>query len=242
MEKFIGTKIVQAEPAMKCWGHKGEAHDAGLILTQGEYDRKVAEGWESTEIRHGYAVVYEDGYRSWSPKEVFEQAYRQVDGLSFGLAIEAMKQGRRVTRRGWNGKGMYVFLVHGVDFHTNADLSELEDQDVEVLDCLVMRTATGAFCPGWLASQTDMLADDWMLLPDCGMMSWPQAEEAIQAGKAVCRKADGWEGVHFVGLIEEPEELAGKVCMVTKDGTIHPDWEPTPDDLTGSDWFEVYLG
>lgn len=164
MEKFIGTKIVQAEPAMKCWGHKGEAHDAGLILTHKEFLEKVSDGWEATEIRHGYAVVYEDGYRSWSPKEVFEAAYRRTDGLSFGLAIEAAKMGKKIARAGWDGKGMYVFLAHGMDFHTDADLSELDDQDVEVLDCLVMRTATGAFCPGWLASQTDMLADDWMIV------------------------------------------------------------------------------
>ena len=85
-------------------------------------------------------------------------------GMTFGDAIQAAKMGKRIARKGWNGKGMYVFLAHGMDFHTDADLSELDDQDVEVLDCLVMRTATGAFCPGWLASQTDMLADDWMIV------------------------------------------------------------------------------
>ena len=163
MEKYIGSKFVLAEPAMKCWGRKGQAHDAGLILTQEQYDSKVAEGWEPTEVRHGYKVIYRDGYESWSPKEVFEEAYRRTDGLNFGLALEAAKMGKRIARKGWNGKGMYVFLAHGMDFHTDADLSELDDQDVEVLDCLVMRTATGAFCPGWLASQTDMLADDWMI-------------------------------------------------------------------------------
>lgn len=85
-------------------------------------------------------------------------------GMTFGDAIQAAKMGKRIARKGWNGKGMYVFLVHGMDFHTDADLSELDDQDVEVLDCLVVRTATGAFCPGWLASQTDMLADDWYIV------------------------------------------------------------------------------
>ena len=152
MPMYIGAKLVQAKP-----------------MSRGEYN--AYRGWpipcDEDQTAEGYLVRYQpDGYESWSPKEVFEQAYRQVDGLSFGLAIEAMKQGRRVTRRGWNGKGMYVFLAHGMDFNTDADLSELDDQDVEVLDCLVMRTATGAFCPGWLASQTDMLADDWMIVPE----------------------------------------------------------------------------
>lgn len=223
MPMYIGTKLMQAAP-----------------MSRGEYN--AYRGWQvpanENPADEGYLVRYQpDGYESWSPKEVFEQAYRQVDGLSFGLALEAMKQGRRVTRRGWNGRGMYIFLADTVDLHTMADLSELYDE-VEGLPCIVMRNAQRKLVPGWLASQTDMLADDWMLLPDCGMMSWPQAEEAIRAGKAVCRLADDWNGVDFVGLIEE---LAGKVCMVTRDGTIHPDWQPSPDDLTGSDWFEVYL-
>ena len=40
----------------------------------------------------GYLVVYEDGYISWSPKEVFEKAYKPATGLSFGLAIESLKE------------------------------------------------------------------------------------------------------------------------------------------------------
>lgn len=226
MPMYIGTKLVQAKP-----------------MSRGEYN--AYRGWpipcDEDQKAEGYLVRYQpDGYESWSPEEVFEAAYRQADGLSFGLALETMKQGRRVTRRGWNGKGMYIFLADTVDLHTMADLSELAGE-VEGLPCIVMRNAQRELVPGWLASQTDMLADDWVLLPDCGMMTWPQAEEYIQAGKAVCRIADNWDCVHFVAELQEPEELAGKVCMVMKDGTIYPDWEPTPDDLTCNDWFEVYL-
>jgi hypothetical protein len=121
-------------------------------------------GWEITDKEDGYKVIYEDGYQSWSPKEVFEAAYRRTDGLSFGLALEAAKKGERIARAGWNGKGMYVFLAQEVEFHTYADISEFEDTGVPVLDCLCMRTADRSICPGWLASQTDMLADDWMIL------------------------------------------------------------------------------
>lgn len=149
MKQYIGSKAVQAEPMGRSAWHESKG-----------WPIPMEEGWDG----EGYKVRYEDGYESWSPKEAFEAAYRQTDGLSFGLALEAAKKGMRIARAGWNGKGMYVFLVHGMDFHTNADLSELDDQDVEVLDCLVIRTATGAFCPGWLASQTDMLADDWMVV------------------------------------------------------------------------------
>ena len=247
MKQYIGSKIVQAEPAYRLKGTLSSGEEVYEIISVADcldpdtIDHGETKTVEGVTAEQGYKVRYEDGYESWSPKDVFEQAYRMVDGLNFGLALEAMKQGRRVTRRGWNGKGMYIFLADTVDLHTMADLSELAGE-VEGLPCIVMRNAQRKLVPGWLASQTDMLADDWVLLPDCGMMTWPQAEEDIKEGKAVCRLADSWEGVHFVGLIEEPEELAGKVCMVMKDGTIHPDWKPSPDDLTGNDWFEVYLG
>ena len=160
MEQFIGTKIVKAEPMTRGehWG--SDAVAAIMNNAGGAMEKAVSDTFNDD----GYRVVYEDGYKSWSLKDVFEKAYRRTDGMNFGLAIEAAKMGKRIARKGWNGKGMYVFLVHGMDFHTNADLSELDDQDVEVLDCLVMRTATGAFCPGWLASQTDMLADDWYIV------------------------------------------------------------------------------
>ena len=150
MKQFIGTKMIHAKPMTR-----------GDFCSYRGWPLPAYEMWED----EGFLVVYApDGYESWSPKEVFEAAYRRTDGLNFGLAIEAAKMGKRIARKGWNGKGMYVFLAHGMDFHTDADLSELDDQDVEVLDCLVMRTATGAFCPGWLASQTDMLADDWYIV------------------------------------------------------------------------------
>lgn len=227
MPMYIGTKLVQAEP-----------------MSRGEYN--AYRGWpipcDEDQAAEGYLVRYQpDGYESWSPKEAFEAAYRQVDGMNFGLALEAAKKGKKIARKGWNGKDQYVVLGRSFAYFTSGEMIyDAHHEDIGSKALVFVGTRGSQV--GWLASQADMLADDWMVLPDCGMMSWPQAEEAIRAGKAVCRKADGWEGVHFVGLIEEPEELAGKGCMVMKDGTIHPDWEPTPDDLTGNDWFEVYLG
>ena len=155
MERFIGTKIVQAEPAWKITDEEGSFVQV-----------KSAHGCcrNGSTIEDGYKVRYEDGYESWSPKAVFEAAYRRTDGLNFGLALEAAKMGKRIARKGWNGKGMYVFLADEVAFHTDADISEFEGTGVPVLDCLCMRTADRSICPGWLASQSDMLADDWMIL------------------------------------------------------------------------------
>lgn len=84
--------------------------------------------------------------------------------MTFGDAIEALKDGDRVARKGWNGKDMYVFLAHEADFVTDADISAFDQLEVEVHDMLVMKTAQDTFQPGWLASQADMLAEDWYIV------------------------------------------------------------------------------
>ena len=77
--------------------------------------------------------------------------------MDFGTAITAMRNGARVQRAGWNGKGMWLTMaVGGTANVLDAGAHHL----VELLPFIVMRTATGEFVP-WLASQTDMLALDW---------------------------------------------------------------------------------
>jgi len=82
--------------------------------------------------------------------------------FNFGEAIKYLKRGFKVARRGWNGKGMFLFMAEDIDFRTNADLSCIDGLKVElVLPSIVMKTADDKFVVGWLASQTDMLAEDW---------------------------------------------------------------------------------
>lgn len=90
--------------------------------------------------------------------------------VSFGKAIEALKQGKHVARNGWNGKGMFLSLVkgHDTDYHVNSEVfgtgNDGNSQDqLPVLDSLYMKTADNKLVP-WLASQTDMLADDWQIV------------------------------------------------------------------------------
>lgn len=89
--------------------------------------------------------------------------------MNFGQAIEELKQGGKVARSGWNGRGMWLILVNGTK---DAELREgspyakhLEQTHVEILPHIDMWTVNAegrrAMLPGWLASQTDMLADDW---------------------------------------------------------------------------------
>ena len=145
-------------------------------MTRGAYNKK--RGWTIPANENpkdkGYIVKYPDGYISWCPKAQFEAAGRPVDGMTFGMAIEAMKQGKKVARAGWNGKGMWLCipLVDGpkeipaanVWGKPNAEYAEANGGTVKVVPYITMKAADGSIVMGWLASQTDMLSDDWVIV------------------------------------------------------------------------------
>jgi hypothetical protein len=84
----------------------------------------------------------------------------------FGEALDALKIGKRVAREGWNGKGMFLFLVNGSRFKVNrAPLLGIypEGTEIEYHAHIDMKTAQGYVVP-WLASQADLLASDWVVL------------------------------------------------------------------------------
>ena len=86
--------------------------------------------------------------------------------MNFGQAIEALKEGKRVARAGWNGKGMFLFLVPGSNFIVNREplLSIIgEGAQITYRPHIDMKDAEGKVVP-WLASQTDMLAEDWQIV------------------------------------------------------------------------------
>ena len=149
MRQFIGTKILLA-----------------VAMTLGAYNEY--RGWTIPENedpnREGYLVKYHDDYQSWSPKEIFEEAYRPTDGMNFGLAIEAMKKGLRVARAGWNGKGMFLYYVPANHYPPVTQIAKETFGDLVPYDAYIaMKTVQGSAVP-WLASQTDMLADDWTIV------------------------------------------------------------------------------
>jgi hypothetical protein len=83
--------------------------------------------------------------------------------MNFGQALEALKRGEKVSREGWNGKGMFLFLVPGSTF----EVSRLPLLGIYPAGTVInyhahvdMKTAQGDVVP-WLCSQTDMLAEDW---------------------------------------------------------------------------------
>ena len=144
MNKYLGTKIVEAEYYEQC--RSGRDEHGNLLLRPA-----------------GYIVKYPDGYESWSPKDVFEKAYRRIDNLTFGLAIEALKQGFKVARKGWNGKGQYVELASNISY-VNANKEIINCEHDAIGNKALVFVGTSGIQMGWLASQSDMLAEDWQIV------------------------------------------------------------------------------
>lgn len=168
MKTYIGTKIVHATPMNRAAynDYRGWELPANEDGADEGYLVEYADGGRANDSRHA-------GYISWSPKDVFERAYRPVESMSFGLAIEALKAGKKVARAGWNGKGMWLSLscngareVAAENFWSphNAAYAQEQGGAATVLPSITMKTATGEILMGWLASQTDMLAEDWRIV------------------------------------------------------------------------------
>ena len=86
--------------------------------------------------------------------------------MTFGEALHLIKEGRKAARKGWNGKGMFIFLVPGSTFKVNRPpLLGIypEGTEIKYHAHIDMKTADGQVVP-WLASQTDVLAEDWQLV------------------------------------------------------------------------------
>lgn len=154
MKNYIGTKQLKAEP-----------------LNLGDYN--VKRGWQipanEDPLREGYFVEYPDGYVSWSPKEVFEEAYKETSGLTFGLAVELAKKGQKISRTGWNGSGMYVVIMPGYPEGIPANTATAKTHNISEGTVLKFRpyfqlkTAQDDIAM-WAPSGSDALAEDWLIV------------------------------------------------------------------------------
>lgn len=160
MKPFIGTKMILAQP-----------------MSRGEYNEY--RGWVCPEDENpadeGFLVEYVDGgkanhpahlgYISWSPKGVFEQAYRPTSGLPFGQVIEALKAGKRAARKGWNGQGMFVYYVPAAAYLAQTPVAKEhfgEHAYVPYAPYLAIKTAEDTVST-WVPSVSDVLAEDWVV-------------------------------------------------------------------------------
>lgn len=166
MQQFIGTKQVMLLPMSRAEYN----HYRGWQLPDNEngddegYLVEYTDGGQPNDARHA-------GYISWSPKAQAEAAYRPVTAMTFGDALIMLKAGHRVARAGWNGKGMWLAFSPGSKalpaerfWAPQNRRHAVEVGPTDVLPCITMKTATGEILMGWLASQTDMLAEDWQLV------------------------------------------------------------------------------
>ena len=95
-------------------------------------------------------------------------------GMTFGEAVQVMSKGHRVARAGWNGKGMFIYLVKGQEIPYDSLRGEAATalsttprnykNTVRINPHIDMYAADGSIVVGWLASQTDMLATDWLIV------------------------------------------------------------------------------
>lgn len=163
MKKYIGTKVVNATPAWRV--------DGKVYLK----DEAVP---KSMNREDGYKVVYEGGYESWSPKDVFEKAYREVGSVNFGGAIDLLKAGLAVRRKGWNGKGL--FIVKQVPSHITGDiipnmqslpqsakiiLMNRENPHIDYTNQMLIINPDGR-ADSWVPSVSDVFAEDWEVVTE----------------------------------------------------------------------------
>lgn len=88
--------------------------------------------------------------------------------MNFGQAIQALKEGKQVTRSGWNGKGMFLWLKPATTIEEEwckdpmlRAIVHNNGGEIQALGTICMLTADKKILTGWLASQSDMLAEDW---------------------------------------------------------------------------------
>jgi len=148
---------------------------AAMAMTLTEYNQKFSKIVPNTKGEDGYLVEYEDGYKSWSPKSVFDYAYRRIDNLTFGLAIEAMRQGKCIARKGWNGKGMFVCKQVPAEIYCNIipkmsslpqkakDILFDRDKSIHYQNQMIIVKADNTI-DSWVASSSDTFAEDWQIV------------------------------------------------------------------------------
>ena len=160
MKTYIGSKIINAKP-----------------MTRGEYNAFrswVPPAGEAQDV-DGYLVEYPDGgepntaefsgYVSWTPKPQFDAAYRETSGMSFGLALEAMKKGKRATRSVWP-LGVFVYHVPPASYPVQTGAAKEHFGDgamVPYLAYLAIKRADETVCV-FVPGMDSVLADDWQII------------------------------------------------------------------------------
>ena len=148
-QKYIRSHIVEAEPC-----------------TLGEWEAKTGKKWNEADrprTDEGYKCDYPDGYSGWCPKVEFEKVSSPVENMTFGQAIDACRyRGAKIQRVNWNGEGQFVRFENAmVRF---GDTEWERSPSCFVFHFVNRKTGETGVQVGWLASQADMAASDWIIL------------------------------------------------------------------------------
>ncbi len=159
--------------------YEGTKRLLGTPMTRAQYNEY--RGWtmpgDENPNEAGYLVEYQDGgkandsrhagYISWSPAEVFERSYRAVGlGMTFGRALDAIKDGKRIARAGWNGRGMFVYLVPPASYpaQTGAAKSHFGEGAMVPYNAYMAIKNVDDSVSTWVPSVNDCLAADWFIV------------------------------------------------------------------------------
>lgn len=171
MRTYICSKLINVVPAKLV---NGAPWPEGLPLPKRKEPAVILEHCGCTDevrIEEGFMFTTsaDDKYPQYMTAEEFAKTCRSTEDMSFGEALLVLKQGKRVARKGWNGKNMSVAYQRGYPEGIPCNRNTAEAwgmQEGELFKCrpyLQMRCADGTF-QMWLASQSDILADDWYIV------------------------------------------------------------------------------
>lgn len=160
--------------------HIGTKTILAIAMSLGDYNKH--QGWtipaDQNPEDEGYLVEYQDGgkanhpnhkgYISWSPKAVFDNAYQDVTkGVSFGAAIQLARLGYKIARSGWNGSGMFAYIVPKNKYPVTSPGSPIkgvyENDMVPYREYWALKTAQNDIAT-WAPSGSDSLANDWIIV------------------------------------------------------------------------------
>jgi hypothetical protein len=160
VKQYVGVQILHAEPMKRADYCKLRGWD--LPTNENGED----EGFlvENRALARNTAAPPYSGHISWQTKEQFNQ-FRPHDKLTFGQAVELLKTDYAVARKNWNGANQFLFMIQGSN-----DFARLKGYGFGEMmgeptfrDAIFLRTTDNQLVP-WVASQSDILGDDWMIV------------------------------------------------------------------------------
>lgn len=194
MNLYMCHKIVEAAKVSSVqYDHETGNTTLGLVdpsgkpllpqTVPGDWVVKKAPEGAAANLVGGYFVKYPDGFTSWSPAKAFEEGYTGLPAEGDAMyALHAMRSGKKVARRGWNGvqAGLNMFVVMMPELHLPAfNAQELgpkvndrtakyigEDTPLDSQPYFALHTGVAGanWQPGWTPSVMDCLANDWFVV------------------------------------------------------------------------------